>query len=94
MNIDAVNFFRRNRGNRPSHRSADNFFVQPVALAGGQALGVGETVDAPMGVKDDRPGHYRPGQTSPSHLIDSCDVHESVAPERVLDRATRRDLAH
>ncbi len=64
------------------------------ALRGGQGLRVGQAVDAPVRVEDDRAGHHRSGQASPSHFIHSGDTDEAVSPERVFNGMPGANLPH
>jgi hypothetical protein len=45
-------------------------------------------------MKHDRRGDDGAGQAAAPHFVDAGDVHEPDAPQRVLERAHRRDAGH
>jgi len=94
MDVDSINFFAINGNDGPREALTADLVVKPLALKPGAGLGVGEAVDATIGMKDHGARHDRSGQAAASNFVNACHRHETVAVEAVLDIAARGDLGH
>jgi len=94
MDVDSINFFAINGHDGPRDTLTADFVVKPLALKQSARLGVGEAVDAAIGMQDHGARHDRPGQATASNFVNACHRHETVAVEAVLDIAARGDLGH
>src|SRR5688572_1445647 len=94
MDVYAINFVGFNGHDSPRHTLTADFVVQPFALEEGARLGVGQAVDAALGMQDHRAGHHRARKTTAAHFVDARHRHETVAVETVLDVPASGDLHH
>src|SRR5688572_31841318 len=94
MNVDPIDFNGVDRHHRPGHGLPADFVVEPVALQLGAGLGVGEAVDAAVGIQDDGAGHHRPGQAAAADFVHAGHRHEAVTVEGILDVLARGNLTH
>ena len=67
---------------------------QTLALGGGYELGIAHAGNVTIRIEDDRRGDDRAREAAAPDLVDSRDVHESDAAQRVLQRAHRGDTSH
>src|SRR5687767_10094131 len=94
MDVDPIDFNRVDRHHRPGHGLPADFVVEPVTLQLGAGLGVGETVDAAVGIQDDGAGHHRPGQAAAADFVHAGHRHEAVAVERIFYVPACGNLRH
>ena len=94
MDVYAINFVGVHGDDRPGNRFTADFVVKTVPLGRGAGFRVGQAVDSPIGMKDDRAGHHRSGQASPSYFVNARDRYEPVAVQAVFDVASCGDLRH
>ena len=73
---------------------AQDAVVEPLALGRGHGLRVADAGNVPIGMEHDGGRDDRPGQTAPPDFVDAGDVREPDAPQRVLQRAHRRNAGH
>jgi hypothetical protein len=68
--------------------------AQLFALGARDQLRVGKTGDVTLRMEDDGSGHHRAGEAAPADLVDTGDVTETDAAQRVLERTEGGDAGH
>jgi len=94
MNVDAIDFVGFNRHDRPRDALSADLVVKALSLLKGAGLGIGQAIDAAIGMEDHGAGHDWTGQATATDFVNACDRHEAVAVQAVLDIASCRDLGH
>lgn len=94
MDVDAVDLLGINRYDGPRHALSADLVVKAFALRESARLGIGNAVDAAIGMEDDGAGHHGTGKTAAANFVNACHRHETVAVEAVFNIAAGRYFCH
>src|SRR6187200_3324692 len=94
MDVDGVDFRGVGGSHAPGDRRPGDADVQALALERRRGLRVADPRHVAVRAQHDRRGHDRAGQATPADLVDTRDMVEAHAPERVLQRSERSYLHH
>jgi hypothetical protein len=94
VDVDAIDLSGVGRGDPPGDRGTEDFLEETLALGSRRQLGVADAGDVAVGVKHDGRRDHRAREATAAHFIDTRNVREPAATQRILEGAKSSDAGH